>query len=67
MELLNDEDALDDLSGVKTPGLASNVNEPPLVHRVKHESSVLALVVSGARIFAGTASGKILARIHALT
>ena len=60
VELLEDEDTLEGDNYPKTPGLATNVNEPPLVHRVKNESSVLALVVAGSRIFAGTAAGTIL-------
>ena len=64
IKLLEDQDALEDDDFPKTPGLATNVNEPPLVHRVKNESSVLALVVSGSRIFAGTAAGTILVSVH---
>ena len=66
IELLEDEDALEEEDYAKTPGLATNVNEPPLVHRVKNESSVLAIVVSGSRIFAGTAAGTILVIDYAL-
>ena len=65
VELLDDEDVLEEDSCCQTPGLATNVDEPPLVHRVKHESSVLALVVSGSRIFAGTAAGTILVSTNA--
>ena len=62
-----DTDFLD--SGTKTqlnrpPGLTgpiSNSNDPPaLFHKVKNQKSILALVVSDSKIYAGTQGGEIL-------
>jgi hypothetical protein len=46
--------------GVKDHGADRAAKTPVLVHRMKHDKSILALVVSEQYIFAGTQGGEIL-------
>jgi di- and tripeptidase len=47
-------------AGVKDHGADRAAKTPVLVHRMKHDKSILALVVSEQYIFAGTQGGEIL-------
>lgn len=43
-------------------GADLTLNEPLLLHKVKNQKSILAIVISNSKIFAGTQGGEILVR-----
>ena len=45
---------------------AASLSKPPLLHTIKLQRSILALVVDGSKIYAGTQGGQLLVRSYSI-
>lgn len=57
-----DDRITDPFDTQRKAGEAAPANGPLLFHKVKNEKSILAIIISNARIFAGTQGGELLVR-----
>jgi len=68
-ETIHADDLLSDTHGEagrhNGAGEDHTVNEPLLFHKVKNQKSILAIVISDSKIFAGTQGGEILVWLRA--